>query len=416
MILNPKIENALALDPSEPYVETGLHHLTTIVCVATIAGLVLTPKLWVSSRSYPLTPVATFLPQIPFPFDYIIFFGFLLLVALTAVAKNRRRLLGAVIATAAVLCALDQSRLQPWFYQYVAMLCALAPWYWRGHSTQARVPLNCCRIIVASVYLWSGLHKLNRTFIEHGFNYFVEGVHAIPSALVQYLAPMAFVVPLVEAGIGVGLLIRKTRRLAIVFAVLMHTFVLTSLGPLGHDTDGPVWPWNVAMIGFILILFRDQMNLPAWDIVRPRQGFLHLSMIILFFVMPVFSFIDLWDSFLSFALFSGDVEIAQIHISKSLVEKLPPELYVYVKQESDGRYVLDYDLWAGTETNTPVYPQARVFENIARFTCQYATVASDVDLTEGERSFASVEKSVLQLRLVSNFRSTHHLDCNSLRQ
>jgi hypothetical protein len=45
-----------------------------------LAGLLLSPKLWVSSRFYPQTPVLPFLRAIPFPIDYAVFILLLLLL------------------------------------------------------------------------------------------------------------------------------------------------------------------------------------------------------------------------------------------------------------------------------------------------------------------------------------------------
>jgi hypothetical protein len=62
----------------------------TVVVVGFAAGLLLSPKLWVSSRFYPLVPVFHGLPHIPFPVDYICYgVLLLLLVAIAFVAKPR---------------------------------------------------------------------------------------------------------------------------------------------------------------------------------------------------------------------------------------------------------------------------------------------------------------------------------------
>ena len=50
-----------------------------------MAGLVLSPKLWVSKRFFPLTPVAQFLKPLPYPFDYAVYILLLALLAAIAV-------------------------------------------------------------------------------------------------------------------------------------------------------------------------------------------------------------------------------------------------------------------------------------------------------------------------------------------
>ena len=50
-----------------------LFRLRAVVAAGLIAGLLLSPKLWVSTRFYPLTPVMQFLKPLPYPFDYAVY-------------------------------------------------------------------------------------------------------------------------------------------------------------------------------------------------------------------------------------------------------------------------------------------------------------------------------------------------------
>src|SRR5262245_33336606 len=155
--------------------EIRLHRLKLVICLALVAGLFLTPKLWISSRSYPLMPVSTRLPTIAFPFDYAAFAALVLFTAIVAVLRKPRVSLAILFAVAVSLSLLDQSQWQPWFYQYILMFAVLAPWYWRGSDNSSEAPLNSCRTIVASIYIWSGLHKLSRSFVTSGFLWFLQG-------------------------------------------------------------------------------------------------------------------------------------------------------------------------------------------------------------------------------------------------
>ncbi len=47
--------------------------LRICVILGLLAGFALSPKLWLSSRLYPLTPVWPFLMPLGFPGDYIVF-------------------------------------------------------------------------------------------------------------------------------------------------------------------------------------------------------------------------------------------------------------------------------------------------------------------------------------------------------
>ena len=58
------------------------------IAAALFAGLALSPKLWLTERVYPTTPVLPFLRSIPAPLDYILYGAMLaMLVAIAIVAR-----------------------------------------------------------------------------------------------------------------------------------------------------------------------------------------------------------------------------------------------------------------------------------------------------------------------------------------
>jgi hypothetical protein len=116
--------------------------------------------------------------------------------------------------------------------------------------------LNTCCLIVAATYIWSGLAKLNPIFINQSFpdlvNPFLGGW---PAPARRFAQLMAFAAPPIEFGIGVALLTVRWRRAGLFCGIAMHVFILIAIGPLGQRHNTVVWPWNVAMIAFRLILF-----------------------------------------------------------------------------------------------------------------------------------------------------------------
>src|SRR6202161_2693204 len=95
--------------------------LRIVAILGLLAGFALSPKLWLSSRLYPLTPVWSFVRPLRSPVDYIVFFALIALLV-AACAAPRRKILTAVFILLAVLAFQDQSRWQPWFYQYTFIL------------------------------------------------------------------------------------------------------------------------------------------------------------------------------------------------------------------------------------------------------------------------------------------------------
>ena len=92
---------------------------------------------------------------IPAPLDYVLYAAmFAMLIAIAMVARPSKWI-GFFVALAIVIALFDQSRWQPWFYQYLIMLIAV------GLSEQ-RICDEYCRLVMVCTYFWSGLQKTNR--------------------------------------------------------------------------------------------------------------------------------------------------------------------------------------------------------------------------------------------------------------
>ena len=232
--------------------------LRIAIAGALFAGLALSPKLWISERAYPLTPVLTLLRPIPFPFDYILYGALLAMLAAIALAARPAKLIGAFVFLAIAVAMFDQSRWQPWFYQYLIMLIAVG----LCDRTQA---LNTCRLVVVCTYFWSGLRKANGDFVHNVFPFMIGPLAGIVPL------QLGFIAPLFEMAIGVGLLTRRFRTYEIYAAIAMHGFILLAIGPLGQSSNSVVWPWNVAMIGFVIILFWKRPEISGGGISYGRE-------------------------------------------------------------------------------------------------------------------------------------------------
>ncbi|HSK99741.1 MAG TPA: hypothetical protein VK869_05340 [Rubrobacteraceae bacterium] len=323
--------------------------LERAIVVSLVVGLLLSAKLWVSTRAYPLVPLLGFVPPLPYPLDYLLFALFT--ASLIGILIFRERLAGALavagLALAVLLVLQDQGRLQPWFYQYSFMLGAV------GLSRLAQFPtesaLNACRVIVASTYLWSGLQKAHVNFADSVYPWLIEPLASyLPSWAASPLENGAYAVPVIEVAIGLGLLARPLRLLAVVGAILMHAFILFTIGPWGHDWNLVVWPWNLAMVAFVLILFWRAPDNPSFiAVVKPGGSAFRAAVLVLFAFMPALNFFGLWDSYLSASLYSGSIEEGYVYATGS--PSAPPVRIIYTAME---------------EMNVSAYPEERVYKKV----------------------------------------------------
>jgi predicted DCC family thiol-disulfide oxidoreductase YuxK len=356
--------------------------LKAVISLGFIVGLLLSLKLWVSSRLYPLTPVVDMFPPIPYPIDWVILLAIFCLLVAVIVSSKPRIFIWASVVIVSLLLFLDQQRLQPWVYQYVCMFATLGLFTWKWNDVESRNrTLDVCRFIVASIYVWSGLQKINIQFIESVFPWMITPIAQLfPMSLHPTFYAFGILVPFIEMGIGIGLLTRKYRTIAIWCALAMCTFVLSVIGPLGYNWNTVVWPWNIAMAILVVVLFANIKTISLREIVWGKKFLLHKIILIIFGILPFFYFLNMWDSYLSWSLYSGTTNEASMYISDRVKAALPVYIQKFVVTDDSARNVLLISAWSFTELNVPPYPESRIFKNIAKRICRLARDPREVEL------------------------------------
>jgi hypothetical protein len=356
--------------------------LRITVILGLLAGFALSPKLWLSSRSYPLTPVSSFLGPFRSPVEYVVLLALVALL-LALIVTTRWQILAATFALLVLLALQDQSRWQPWFYQYALMLLVIAlAGSKRPGSERQSAALNTCCLIVAATYIWSGLAKLNPSFATVIFPAFVEPFATRGVALAPwFVRALAIATPVLECLAGLGLLIKRWRPAALFLAIGMHGCILLVLGPLGRRFNIVIWPWNLAMIAFLLILFFRRTEDPTLRDIAWGSGFgFQKVVLILFGVMPALSFFHLWDDYLSSALYTGNTNSGVVYLTDDAFEQLPEQIQDHVNEEGPNRSSLDINEWSFEELRVPSYPQVRIYKSVAKQLCGYVSNGSGVEL------------------------------------
>jgi hypothetical protein len=358
-----------------------LRRLTIVVALAFLAGVVLSPRLWLSSRSFPLVPPLGWFPPVPPPLDWAWFAALLLLLVAIVLFPHARRLLVAFLVLMVLYCLGDQTRWQPWVYEYLVLLAVLAcgP---RDPQDSARrnACLNACRLVVAATYFWSGVAKLNVSFATEVFPWLMQPL--LPEWVCYSLA--GYQPPVVEIGLGVGLLLGPLRKVAVCLAVMMHVVILVCLGPLGHNWNSVVWPWNVASAVLVVLLFWRCRAAPL-AILWPPNFPVARVVLLLFGVLPSLNVVDYWDHYLSMSLYSGNIPDAELSLGADAAARLPEHVQPLVTEGDDGRHRLDLDGWCIQELNVPAYPQHRFYLALARRVADLVGPDADVVLVIHQR-------------------------------
>ncbi|HEV2705192.1 MAG TPA: MauE/DoxX family redox-associated membrane protein [Pyrinomonadaceae bacterium] len=368
--------------------EPQLRLVRMSLALAFIAGLLLSRRLWLTSpRFYPTAPLLEVLAPLAYPLDYALFAMLLGALALSAFAPRAEVFVVAACLITVFLMACDQTRWQPWAYQYLLMLAALvvpAPRTPPDATKTLDVKLDACRLIIAAIYFWSGWQKVNYNFSADVLpNLMQSYVGALPDAWRRLPTYAGALVPVVEVFTGVGLLFKRTRGAAVVTALAAHCFIMLLFVPVGRNTV--IWPWNMAMACFVIILFWGERDFSLKRAFALRRSTAHALIAALVVVMPLFNFVGLWDSYLSAALYAGNTRVAELRMDAETARRLPPQVQRVVTKKDDGSLSLNLGRWSYAELNVPAYPETRVLRVVARRVCAEATDASQVVLEIKER-------------------------------
>ena len=109
--------------------------------------------------------------------------------------------------------------------------------------------------------------------------------------------------------------------------------------------------------------------------------------------MPVFSFLNSWDQYLSFRLYSGNTNLFYISIADDQVHKIDTDLHQYFWQVEglSGGEMINVNRWSMNELNVPFYPETRVFKQVAKSFCGRGIENSKLIAVEFERSFGDAD-------------------------
>ena len=152
----------------------------------------------------------------------------------------------------------DQQRWQPWFYQYLFMLGALALYGSGSPEVNREKALNACRVVVVGhLPVERAPEGKRRLCTEHlPLAYGAAGRGATPGDAGNLVSATPFMGPLVEIAYSPrpphpALQEPGGRSLP----SLLHAFILFSIGPFGLMFNTVVWPWNVAAATATVLLF-----------------------------------------------------------------------------------------------------------------------------------------------------------------
>ena len=374
-MVSPDTDAAARVHDAPPSVDPPAGSFERVVAWSLLPLFLATWRLFLLQTDYPSVGVLSLSPAAALTLSRVAT-GVLIVLATALPFLGRRRRVGwtVVAVLVAVLAATDTHRLQPWLY-LAGVLAAL-------FATAGASRLTAHRVVLVSLYLYSGLGKLDYQFVHTVGREFLDvatfGVADRWPDPARVAAALAM--PTLETVGGLLLIHRRTRPVGRWFITALHLSLIALLGPwsLGHSAG--VLVWNAVMIGYIQTLFRDDP--PRIEDHPPIR--LAAKLITLVVVLaPLTERLGYWDHWSSWQLYAPHTSRTDIDVLETAATRLPESIRNHLGPPGPlGYRRLDAAAWSLAARGVPVYPQARYQRRLGGTLAERYDLAGAVRMTE----------------------------------
>jgi predicted DCC family thiol-disulfide oxidoreductase YuxK len=361
-----------------------LYWLFLVTIIGMLAGILVSLPAWLDIRSYPTVGIFEQMNLLTPLTNVLTFLTISLLFISIFVYRNIRWFCLSILIIVVLLTLLDITRLQPWIFHYSALLLLLIFWKPDSQNISLKI-LDAARILVASIYFWSGFQKLNTIFFIGVFPWFTEPLWSpFGQTGASISVAVGLLVPFIEMGFALGLLTKKFRRLSIWGSLIMLILVITSLA-FGHGWNSSIWPWNLAIFSMVIVLFYNWHDSLFSLINRSYKNTLAIIIFVVFSIMPAGNIFGYIDHYLSWSLYSGHVPTAFLTANIETLNKISSVKPTTMTEGELGQ--LDLLDWSIGEMNLVPYPEERVFKSIFKQVCDKYPEDLNLSLTITTRPF-----------------------------
>ncbi len=338
-----------------------LFWLQAITITGFLAGILCSLPLWFSvERTYPPVPLLDALTPL---FSLTPWLSGILVVSLAAALiyhTNRRLLITLSLVTGILLILLDVSRAQPWILHYLGILFLVL--FITKSSERIASIIAATQLLIASIYFWSGLQKMNAAFYLDVFPWMTEPLWSsfgLPGATAAF--SVGIMVPLIECAFAVGLLTRRFRLVSIYGSVIMLIVVLSML-MVGHSWNTVVWPWNVTIFLSVLVLFLGNTQTISTTLFDVGGKVLLGVVILLYSITPIGNWFGITPHYAAWSLYSGKVPTATLAAPREILTSLVP---------GHTEDTLSFTTWSFSSLGVPAYPEPFVFFRVFDVLCTF---------------------------------------------
>jgi uncharacterized membrane protein YphA (DoxX/SURF4 family) len=260
--------------------------------------------LWVTRHLWEVHDDPPMLSLVELPrFQY---FGYLMFAGYAAAVVWPRAGLAASVAFGALAMVADQTRMQPTIFSFWLLLLATWPRNWGPWLI---------RCYLVSLWFFSGFHKLlsDAYLADGGAGTWMFGGIFPPAdwpRMHEWRETGAVVLAASELGLSISALIPRLRKVAAVWAVLLHVGIVITLHRLGNWNTA-VWPWNFALVVVAPWLLFTWKESPAADFRAVGRRWVAAGAALA--LAPSLYYVGLLDAYLSHCLYSSNVPFATFY-------------------------------------------------------------------------------------------------------
>lgn len=352
--------------------EQKVNWVRIIALLPVLFMMLYAPKLWITTKDFPVIPLFDWLPIPTKPFDYILAIGFFVL-QIVYIFQNKRWQGGLIVLLYLYLALVDQNRLQPYFYQSFLTILAIVIF---PKNAQIKKVLYAVILLFFATYFWSGIQKLNEAFYIQWLSALNKHFSWLPQWFLQYFT---YAVPWLEALMGVLLLFNKTRKFGVLFILSMHAIIVLLLFYLGYGYN--VVPWNIQNMLSVIILFWTLKTTNITDFFIDLFDKQRALILVFTIVLPLLNnLFGVYDNLLSFHFFTADLNYYNVFLNDELEEKLPPHIQKFYRYHN-GRAYINMNEWAQYDNKVLFYPEDRIIQYMDVYLRSFATNPNQEDLT-----------------------------------
>lgn len=331
------------------------------------------PKLWISTKVFPVIPLFDWLPIPLHPFDAALGIFFFLIQVLY-IFQNKRWQGWLIILLYVYLSLVDQNRLQPYFYQSFLTIFAIEIFRKREFAPKV---LYAVILIFFATYFWSGIQKVNEDFYIQWLSALNKHFSFLPQ---WFLVGFTYAVPWLEALMGVLLLFNITRKIGVLFILSMHAIITFLLFYLGYGYN--VVPWNIQNMFSVVIIFWSLKTSHSLDFFLKYLNKQKIAILIFTIFLPLANNLTgFYDSLLSFHFFTADLNYYNIYLNDELEEKLPEHIKAFYRYHK-GKPYLNMNEWAQYDNKVLFYPEERIIKYTDAYLRSFAVNPDKKGLTE----------------------------------